>query len=68
MTRGSEKLRDTGRSQTDIATALGVTQQAVQWWMSGRSVPTTRHAVRMEKLYGIRPEDWFRPSRRRGAA
>ena len=50
-----------GRSQSDLARALGTTRQAVNNWMTGRSRPTLYYALAIRVLSGGRVgvEDWL---------
>ena len=50
-----------GRSQSDLARALGTTRQAVNQWMTGKTRPTLYYALAIRVLSGGRVgvEDWL---------
>jgi predicted transcriptional regulator len=41
-------------SVTSLATRLGVSRQAVYGWISGESLPTTLHLIKLQDLSGGR--------------
>ena len=45
-------------TQKQLADELGVTQQAVSLWLSGRSKPDTNRRERIEELTGVPVTDW----------
>jgi len=45
-------LKNLGWVQQDLATPLGVTQQAVSNWVEGISVPRSKRIKRMLKIFG----------------
>lgn len=46
-----------GKSQDDIAIAVGVKQQAISLWESGKRYPTLDNAVRLAHVLGISLDD-----------
>jgi transcriptional regulator with XRE-family HTH domain len=51
-------------SQSAIARALDVSQQAVNKWVHGIAKPSSAGALlAIERLYGIPVSDWDRPAR-----
>lgn len=63
QTRGRELLlewmgKDSKRSQSAIARALGVSQPAVHMWLTGHTVPSSTHRKAIERLAGIPEDDW----------
>jgi len=50
-----------GRSQSDLARALGTTRQSVNQWMTGKTRPTLYFALAVRVLSGGRVgvEDWM---------
>jgi transcriptional regulator with XRE-family HTH domain len=53
-------LEESGKTQQDVADALGVTRQAVSLWLQGGLIaPDLRHAHQLEKLFGVPTEDWL---------
>ena len=64
LARGAEPL-----NQTALALQLGVSQQAVSRWVTGRSRPRLEAILELERLYAIEPRDWFdRPAGRPAAS
>jgi transcriptional regulator with XRE-family HTH domain len=45
-------------TQTEIATAIGVTQQTVSGWLKGTTAPSPERAELLEKLFGIPESAW----------
>lgn len=61
-TIGRARLKDwleTGHSQQEMATALGVKQPAVAKWVAGVSRPEPHLRARMETITGIAADDWY---------
>jgi transcriptional regulator with XRE-family HTH domain len=58
---GARKLASKG-SQSDIARRLGVTQQAVSSWISGRSQPSGKNMLEIANAYRIPMSDWLEPA------
>ena len=42
-----------GYSQSQVAAAIGVTQQAVSLWESGNAEPTISFCIKLADFYGI---------------
>lgn len=63
---GARQLAAKG-SQAELAEKVGVTQQAISGWLTGRCLPNSRHLLRIEKIYRIDIADWFRTNRVRSA-
>lgn len=63
MTPGAENLRayfqPNRMSQAEIAKRLGVTQQAVSSWVSGRTRPPAHHRKALQQLVGVAEDDWL---------
>ena len=57
---GARKLSSKG-TQTEIAARVGVTQQAVQRWLSGKGKPSGEKVLAIEREYGIPAKDWYPP-------
>ena len=47
-------------NQSALALQLGVSQQAVSSWVSGRSRPSPESMLELERLFGIDPREWLR--------
>jgi plasmid maintenance system antidote protein VapI len=47
-------------NQSALALQLGVSQQAVSGWVSGRARPSPESMLELERLFGIDPHDWLR--------
>ncbi len=45
--------RISGKTQTDVATACGVSQQSVQQWEAGRSTPTMDKLPALSTVLGV---------------
>jgi len=45
-------------TQEGIATALGVSQQAVSSWVNGGAKPSYQRRLRLQELYGVPLESW----------
>ena len=45
-------------TQAELAEAIGVTQQAVSNWMSGRAKPGRAHASKIQSILGIPTDAW----------
>lgn len=45
-------------TQAELADAIGVTQQAVSNWMSGRAKPGRAHASKIQRILGIPTDSW----------
>ena len=45
-------------TQQGLATALGVTQQAVSAWLKGLTKPSSERISKIEELLGIPASDW----------
>jgi transcriptional regulator with XRE-family HTH domain len=55
-------LKKNGLSQGRFAVlTLGVTDTAVQSWLSGRGRPSLPNAMKIENLTGIKMADWLVP-------
>lgn len=51
-------MKARGLKQTDVETAVGVTQGTVSRWLSRQRTPGREPAIRMQKLYGIPVDAW----------
>lgn len=47
--------------QTQLADALGLGQQAISAWKTGRARPGTHHREALKRLAGIPVEAWYSP-------
>jgi len=47
------------RSQTSVARELGVEQATVSFWLSGKFRPDPQYRIAMQRLFGIKAEDWL---------
>lgn len=47
---------------SDLARALDVSAESVSGWMSGKSLPTIKHMVQIEKILGIPLKSWAEDS------
>jgi len=54
-------------TQAELAELLGVTQQAVSSWVSGRTTPSAEYMRRIEDELGIPMRDWTEPTVDEGA-
>ena len=61
MTDGAIQLREICELHTQraVAAAIGVTQQAVSGWLSGRSIPKVPQALLLEELYDLEIKSWL---------
>lgn len=61
MTTFSKWMQSHNMSQSDVASRLGVTRQAVHVWCIGRSPPSLYHALALEALTGgaVSAESWL---------
>lgn len=60
MSERMRKLRESlFMSQGELAEALGVTQQTVSKWESGKAVPSKRTLGKLEQILGLRSGDLF---------
>lgn len=59
LLRDALAARDPNWTETELAKALGVTQQAVSGWFRGRCRPRPRTMVVIEQLYGVAVREWF---------
>jgi hypothetical protein len=64
--QGAHELRRVlvTRSQDDVASAIGATQQAVSRWALGLRVPTAYFQMRMEAALGIPQSAWLTAEQR----
>lgn len=51
-------LKRTGTTQKEFADKLGTAQQNVSEWIRGGHAVSLKHALKIQKLTKIRPEDW----------
>ncbi len=58
LTRGAKLLRVHPASQAEIASALGVSKQAVSAWVTGVARPTAERMAQIERTYGIPMIAW----------
>ena len=59
-TRLRDYFHPTGRlTQAEVAVALGVTQQAVSMWVTGRSRPAPHLREALERVTGIAVHSWL---------
>lgn len=63
-TRGLERLRrwleaDASRSQTTLATLLGLKQPSISAWLRGHSRPEALQRQLLELHCGIPSDDWY---------
>lgn len=61
MNQGSELLRALTRPQArqdEVAQQLGISQQAVSAWMSGRTKPSYEKKLKLQELFGIPVDSW----------
>lgn len=52
-------------TQADMAKALGVSQQAVSMWVTGRSRPSAHQRVAIERIAGIPSASWLTDEERK---
>lgn len=52
-------------TQADLAKALGVSQQAVSMWVTGRSRPSAHQREAIERIAGIPATTWLTDVERR---
>jgi transcriptional regulator with XRE-family HTH domain len=54
-------LKEQGKSQSDVARALGTTRQTVQYWCAGTSRPSLYFALSLAALTGgrVSAESWL---------
>ena len=52
-----------GLTQTEAATAFGVTKRTLHSWESGKTYPTIRQLFEMCEKYGCTVDDIFLPDR-----
>jgi DNA-binding transcriptional regulator YiaG len=58
---GAQRLREALRPKmkaADLAVQLGVTQQAVNAWLTGVAKPSTEHSAQIEDILGIPMRAW----------
>ena len=54
-----KQLRESkGKTQTDLAKLLGISDKAVSAWGNGRKQPRMKHLLAMSRYYGVKPS-WF---------
>ncbi|EPI5095236.1 helix-turn-helix domain-containing protein, partial [Escherichia coli] len=58
MYRISKLLQETGWSQAELARRIGVTQQTVQQWVSGKATPKASSLDKLVEVSG-HPLHWF---------
>lgn len=58
VNRGLVALRALKVVQTEIASAVGVTQQSVSNWIRGESLPGREAAAKLEAHFGIPASSW----------
>ena len=58
MYRISKLLQETGWSQAELARRIGVTQQTVQQWVSGKATPKASSLDKLVEVTG-HPLHWF---------
>lgn len=51
-------VRPRQMNQATLAAKLGVSQQAVSAWLTGRAKPIAEHMLAIEKLLGIPMRSW----------
>ena len=51
-------------TQADMAKALGISQQAVSMWVTGRSRPSAHQRAAIERIAGIPAASWLTPEER----
>ncbi len=72
MGEGARTLRqlreESGLTQMEVATRLGVTITTVYNWERGASEPLGRHLQKLARLYGVSPFDILLPEPTRGRA
>ena len=72
MGEGARTLRqlreESGLTQMEVATRLGVTITTVYNWERGASEPLGRHLQKLARLYGVPPFDILLPEPTRGRA
>lgn len=49
-------------NQSRLAERLGVSPQAVSWWLKGRALPEPERMAAIEELLGIPMRDWVVPA------
>ena len=58
VSEGAKKLASKG-TQVEIAARLGMTQQSVSAWITGKSRPSGQALIVIKREYRIPPEDWY---------
>lgn len=54
-----KQLRESkGKTQTDLAKLLGISDKAVSAWGNGRKQPRMKYLLAMSRYYGVKPS-WF---------
>ena len=72
-TAGAKALRSwlatgvEGRSQTELARLLAISQPSVSQWLRGTSRPEHHHRIALERIAGIPVTDWLTRKERRVA-
>lgn len=56
--RGAESLRALGKTQAEIASAIGTGQSVVCRWVSGERKPDTKYRLALQELYQIGWRQW----------
>jgi len=54
-------LKNQGRTQFELCAEIGAQPSVLYGWLSGRTRPCLRHALRLERLAGIAPRLWMQP-------
>ena len=50
-------MKDFGYTQTEVAEAIGVTQQAINTWATGKNVPRIDKVSKLASFFGVRITD-----------
>lgn len=56
-----ELLKKKVVTQRVLSEVLGITQQAISSWSSGKARPTLENMLQLERLYGVRVSEWAEP-------
>jgi transcriptional regulator with XRE-family HTH domain len=65
LSEGARRLRalvSPPVTQAELAEKLGVTQQAISSWVTGRTLPTPHRLAELERITGIPMRAWTEPA------